>query len=153
MSASRLVGKPLRFASAVLMSVIALGCAAPDPRPESAIVAEGLINAHQDRASEALKLALADKGASVLFGHSENGVLAFEWPSAPGRTARARTVVRLSPAPRGTSIQLRTAGYLPTSDPPEVSLGLEVGPAWIGRTDNSLETELVQAIEVRSQGP
>lgn len=86
MSVSRLVGKRLRFASAVITSVIALGCAAPDPRPESAIVAEGLINAPQDRAFEALKLTLADKGASVLFGHSENGVLAFEWPSAPGRT-------------------------------------------------------------------
>jgi hypothetical protein len=136
-----------------LVCLILLGCAAPDPRPELAIVVEGLISAPHDRAFEALKLTLADKGASVLFGHSENGVLAFEWPSAPDRSARARTVVRLSPAPGGTSIHLRTAGYLPSSDPPEVSFGLEVGRAWIGRTDDSLEAELVQAIEVRSQGP
>lgn len=127
------------------------GCAGPARQPDSGIVAEGVIKVSRERTYEALKATLADKGASVLFARADGDVVVFEWPSAPGRTARARTVAKLSPVSEGTRVHLRTSGYLPTSDPPEISLGLEVGPQWIGCSDDSVEVDLLKAIDLRSQ--
>lgn len=128
----------------------ASACATTQDR-ESAFVIERRVDAAPERTFRALEETLTDRGLAVLFGHVDNGILAFEWPKAdPKRTAVARSVVKISPSNGASSIQVRTSGYLPTSDPPNLSLGLEVGPTWVGRSDSAAEEDLIRAVEARA---
>jgi hypothetical protein len=141
----------LPAALAVCMS----GCqATPEPRDE-AIVVEQRLQFPVERTFTAFEQTLADRKLSVLFAYHENGILAFEWPTTGGTTgARARTVARLSSTEGGTSVNVRTSGYLPSSSPAEINLGVDVGPKWIGRSDQDSkpERDLLVQVEARCRG-
>lgn len=139
---------------AAWLAVSLVGCQSdPEPRDE-AIVVEERSAFPVARTFRALEQTVASQaGLSVLFAQPENGILAFEWPIAggPNATARARTVARLSPDGGATAVWLRTSGYLPSSQPPALNLGVDVGPGWIGRADRdpAPERKILTDVEAR----
>lgn len=113
-----------------------------------------MIAAPQERVYGALTRVLESRGAEVLFERPETGVLAFEWSRGQKRGARSRTVVRLTPATGDeTGMRVHTSGYIPTSQPVMIDLGLNVGPKFVGGTDARLEHELVSDVEKACKAP